>query len=230
VSPVGTRRRVGGAVVALALVPAGAVAALAYGRPGVGASTSPRLVYSARADVDGDGRPDRVTLHTGAAGGRLEVALAYGRVIVVNARSDAPFLPGLVAVGNVDGRPGEELFVDVEHITTDEMIAVYTYAAGGLRLAGTLPAYGEEYGLRFGITCSVRAGRHVITEHEFELQRSRRWTRRDTVYVWRGAALGRSIRGPAAPIAGAPPASLTGVACGHAPVSARPRAHAAPAA
>jgi hypothetical protein len=229
VSRVGIRRHVGGAVVALALVPAGAVAALGYGRLVARASTSPRLVYSALADVDGDGRPDRVTLRT-AAGGRLEVALRSGRVIVVNTHSDAPFLPGLVAVGNVDGRPGEELFVDVEHITTDELIAVYTYAAGGLRLAGTLSAYGEEYGLRSGITCSVRAGSHVITEHEFELQRSRRWTRRDTVYIWHGAVLRRSIRGQSVPIAGAPPASLTGVACGNAPVSARPRAHAAPVA
>jgi hypothetical protein len=201
---------------------AAAITALAYGPPGVGAAASPRLVYRARADVDGDGRPDQVTLlRTGPAGGLLEVTLASGRLLAVSTPSDAPFLPGLVAVGNVDGRPGEELFVDVGHTTTAEAIAVYAYAAGNLRLAGTLAAYGEEYGLSFGITCSARGGRHFVIQHEFQLQLSKphRWTRRDVVYVWRGAALRLSARGQARAIAAGPPASLTGVQCGHMPVS-----------
>jgi hypothetical protein len=216
---------------ALASVLAGAVAAGAEHPSAVGAAASPRLVYRARADVDGDGRAEAVTLRPGSSGGRLEVALASGRALVVRTPSDAPFLPGLVAVGNVDGRRGEELFVDVGHTTTAESIAVYAYAAAHLRLAGTFAAYGEEYGLSFGITCGARAGRRFVTQHEFELQPSQphRWTRQDTVYVWRGAALRRSARGRPQPIAGNPPASLTGVQCGHAPVSSRPLAHAAPA-
>ena len=182
-----------------------------------------RLVYHAYADVDGDGRPDLITLRTARTGppyGRLEVALSSGRVLDVRTPSDASYLPDLVATGNVDGRPGEALFVDVEHITTDEVIDIYTYAGGRLRLGGTFAAYGEEYGIVFGITCSAHGGKHFVTQHEFELQSPspHHWTLRDTVYVWRGTALRLAARGQLKPIPGNPPAALVGVQCGHAPV------------
>jgi hypothetical protein len=143
-------------MLALVLLLALTAAANAYLAVGIGGS--PRLVYHARADVDGEDRSDRITLRTvqaGASGGRLEVALASGRVLEVRTPSDAPYLPGLVAVANVDGRPGEELFVDVEHITTDEVIAVYTYAGGSLRLGGTLPPTARNTG-----SCSVSRAAH----------------------------------------------------------------------
>ena len=105
---------------------------------------------------------------------------------------------------STDGRV--KRFVDVEHITTDEVIDIYTYAGGRLRLGGTFAAYGEEYGIVFGITCSAHGIEHFVTQHKFELQPSspRHWTRQDTVYVWRGAALRLYARGPVKPIAGIP--------------------------
>jgi len=196
-------------------------------------ASSPTLLHRALADVDGDGRPDIVTLsrsNSGTAvqpnGGRLQVELASGPVISVSTATDAPYLPGLVRVGNVDGRPGEELFVDVGHITTEEDIAVYTYANGRLLDAGTFAAYGEEYGIRSGITCSVRAGAHLLTQRAFELRSSgtRRWWERNTVYRWAGTRLALRSRGSAHRIAGGPPAALVGVHCGHVPAPAPPPA------
>jgi hypothetical protein len=67
--------------------------------------------------------------------------------------------------GNVDGRPGEELFVDVAHVTTPERISIYTFWHGGLVNAGTLPAYGDDYGVLYGVTCSVQGTRRFITDH-----------------------------------------------------------------
>jgi hypothetical protein len=213
------------------VIPIGASAARAAPQRGAGAvsASSPKLFYRALADVDGDGRQDVVTLTAlepgttvQPSGGLLRVELASGPVISVTTGTDAPYLPGLVRVGNINGRPGEELFVDVGHLTTEEDIAVYTYAEGRLLDAGTFAAYGEEYGIRSGITCSSRAGAHLLTEHAFELRgrAGRRWWERNTVYGWAGTSLRLRSRGSAQRISGGPPAALVGVQCGHVPAPA----------
>src|SRR5581483_4714069 len=74
------------------------------------------LVYSAHADVDGDGRSDVVSLRRAPASvGHIDVQLASGRALQIELRSDAPFVPGLATAGNVNGLPGDELFVDIQH-------------------------------------------------------------------------------------------------------------------
>ncbi len=190
---------------------AGVAVAASQGGPAV----SPRLVYRARADIDGDGRLDAIVLTPASSGGRLEATLSSGRTLVVHTASDAFFLPGLLAVGNVNGRPGAELFVDEQHITTEENIAIYTYAGGTLRRAGALPAYGSDFGIRFGLTCASRAKRHYIYDDLYELRGSahRRWVRRETVYVWRGSTLKRLGSSPARSISGPPSPAKIGVRC-----------------
>jgi hypothetical protein len=135
------------------------------------AAANPRanlsLVYRAYADVNGDGRPGLVTrCHASPSKGQLTVMLARGDSLSVTTPSDAVWLPGLAAAGNVDGRPGEELFVDVTHVATAESISI-------------------------------------------------RWMRQDTVYVWQGAKLKRSLRHAATLIKGQPSPTLVGVQCGH---------------
>ena len=182
------------------------------------ASTSqPRLFYRAHVDVTGSGHRSLVTVTHASSGGRLTVSLGSGHRLSVALPSDAPFLPGLVSAGNVDGRPGAELFVDVLHITTDEEIRILTVWNGHLRSGGQLPAYGEDNGIRFGMTCAATAKRHLVTDHAFTLHfaaHPRYWSRRDTVYAWTGPHLVRIRRGPAVRLSGAPPAGQLGVRCG----------------
>ena len=162
-----------------------------------------RLRYRAHADANGDGRPDLVTLRKTHRGhGLIAVTLASGRRVSVKTSTSAGALPALVAVGNVDGRPGDELFVDVEHISTNEFIGVYTYWQGRLRLAGTLPGYSAHPGLWAGMTCGTRGATHFITVHQFVLgpvSQPRYWTRQDTEYVWHGAQAVRESSSTATP-------------------------------
>jgi hypothetical protein len=215
----------GGTVEAVAFSPKdGALACLVQqgvALPASNARANLRVVYRAHADVDGNGKPDLVTLRrTSSSGGRLQVVLSSGRLLSVNTPTDAVWLPGLVATGNVDGRPGDELLVDVTHVTTAETIYIYTYWHGRLRLAGRSSAYGYDYGTLSGLTCSVQGSKHFITEHDFSLQPpsvSGHWTRQDTRYVWQGPSLKLSATHPAYSIQGNPSPALVGVQCGHAP-------------
>jgi hypothetical protein len=198
----------------------------AFALPASNPGANLHVVHRAYADINGDGRRDLVTLRrTSASKGQLTVALAGGGRVSVTTPSDAVWLPGLVATGNVDGRPGEELFVDVVHVTTAESIAIYSDWHGALVRAGTLPAYGEDYGVLFGITCSAQGRRHFVTGHSFYIKPpTHRWMRQDTVYVWNGPALKLLTRQRATRIPGEPSAALVGVQCGHLPTAAPARA------
>jgi hypothetical protein len=152
--------------------------------------------------------------------GLIEVTLASGRRVSIKTSTFAAALPALVAVGNDDGRPGDELFVDVEHISTSEFIGVYTYCNGQLRLAKTLPGYSAHPGLWAGMTCTAQGSKHFITVHQFVLgpvPQPRYWTRQDTDYVWQGPALKLFASHPARQIPALPPPALAGLHCGHPP-------------
>jgi hypothetical protein len=180
-----------------------------------------RLRHRAHADVNGDGRADLITLQKTHKGhGLIEVTLASGRRISVKTSTVAAALPALVAVGNVDGRRGDELFVDVEHISTNEFIGVYTYWKGRLRFARTLPGYSAHPGLWAGMTCSARGSKHFVTVHQFVLgpaSQPRYWMRQDTGFVWQGPALKLYASHAVKRLAGLPPPSLVGLHCGHEP-------------
>jgi hypothetical protein len=210
-----------GAAIAAISLPAGVAAAQFAASSLLPRGPSLKLFYRAHTDVDGDGRADSVTLTRGSIStpGRVDVRLASGRRVSVRIATDAVYLPGLVKVGNVNGRPGAELFIDRDHVTTAEAIGIYTYWRGQLRRAGTLSAYGSDYGIRFGITCGARGSTHLVFEHQFWLRTFSppRWRQRDTVYLWSGPALRLVRRGAARSITGAPPARLLGVGCGHVP-------------
>ena len=186
--------------------------------------TSPavqRLAYRATVDVDGDGRPDLITLRkTSGIRGVIDVTLASGRHVSATTRSAAAGRPGLVRVGNVNGHAGSELFVELDHISTADAVGIYTYADRQLRLAGTLPT-SRHPGLFAGITWGGAGGRHVITQHAFALQPQtgapRYWTRTDTRYVWRGSRLVLDRTGRTLRISGSPSPARVGVQCGHAP-------------
>ncbi|MGZ6670446.1 MAG: hypothetical protein ACXVH3_38000, partial [Solirubrobacteraceae bacterium] len=97
-------------------------------------------------------------------------------------------------------------------------IGIYTDWRGSLVRAATLPAYGNEYGVLYGITCSVQGSRHLVTDHDFHIKfGTHSWMRQDTVYAWHGPALKLFARGPARRLRGAPSPALVGMQCGHLP-------------
>ncbi len=183
--------------------------------------TAQRLVYRARADVDGDGRRDVITLRkTSRTTGAIDVTLASGRHVSAATRSLAAGRPALVRTGNVNGRPGSELFVELDHTSTSDAIGIYTLANGRLRLAGTLPTSGHP-GLFSGITCGSFHRRPIITLHSFVLRPQtgtpRYWTRTDSRYVWRSSMLVLDHTAVTVRLSGTPPPGLVGVRCGQPP-------------
>jgi len=191
-----------------------------------------RLQYRAHADLDGSGHLDLITLRRiSPAHGQITATLASGQVSITT-DSSAVALPALVATGNVDGYPGDELFVDVEHISTNEFIGIYTYRDGALHHAATLAGYSAHPGLWAGMTCAAPGRAHTVVVHQFVEQGTGArayWTRQDTVYTWSGPSLRQTSTGARRRIAGLPPAGLVGLHCGQAPLTATPAATAAAA-
>jgi hypothetical protein len=179
------------------------------------------LVYSAHADLDGDGRADLVTLRRQPATvGHIDVRLASGRALGVKLHSDAPFVPGLASAGDVNGIRGDELFVDVQHFPTHEVIGVFTYAGGHLRLAGQLLAFSSDFPIRNGIVCKTVGNAHRVTQFQFQLHISGtrwHWARKTTLYTWRGSVLRPTSTRPFSFISGHPPKGQVGLHCGAPP-------------
>ncbi len=180
-----------------------------------------QFVYSAHADVDGDGQLDHIVLtRHPAMTGHLVVTLATGRRLALKMQSDAPFVPGLATTGNVNARRGDELFVDLHHLTTAEVIGVFTFAKGRLGLAGKVFAYGNDLPIHWGVNCATHGTKQVVVDHQFQLHivgTRWRWTRKDVFFVWRGSALRKTgVHGPMH-ITGHPPKEQVGVHCGQAP-------------
>ncbi|MGH3260628.1 MAG: hypothetical protein ACRDNS_01395 [Trebonia sp.] len=170
----------------------------------------------ARADVDGDGHPDLILLYgqlstRRAKGGfvadrfTLKVLRARGGQLTARiARPDVP--PTITAIADVNNRPGDEIFVHQDHLSSGETIGVYTFNghrlrnAGGppffmaTRESGSFPAHGFTYGgdsgLHYGFACLRDPAR--IVQHAFELWsggENGSWKRTDTTYEWVGAQL-----------------------------------------
>jgi len=179
------------------------------------------LVYSAHADVDGDGRGDLVTMRRQPVTvGHIDVQLATGRALGLTLRSDAPFVPGLAKVGNVNAIPGDELFVDIQHFPSNDVIGVFTYAGGHLRLAQKLLAFSSDFPIHNGIVCATIGGKHRVTQYQFQLHvigTHWHWARKSTVYTWNGSALRLTSTHAFRFIKGHPPKGQVGVHCGASP-------------
>ncbi len=168
---------------------------------------------AATADIDGDGRPDTVVILSNGPGApqTLQVTLATGRVLTAPAGDGLP--PAMIVrIRRVAGRRGAEIFVDTAHISTMDTITIFDYRQRRLEVAGELFAYGGDYDIRFGFDCMRRGAQHLIVQHAFTLNGTR-WSRKDTIYVWRNGLLKR--RGPSTTrsISGAPARGQTSVGC-----------------
>jgi hypothetical protein len=185
--------------------------------------TGPAGCLSVRlADVDGDGKPDLVLLYTHpgvqsfdydftlkvyrASGGTLTAQLPAGDI-------PATFL----LLRNVNRRPGVEIFIHTDHISTNETMAIYTFNGTMLQDAGKFAYGGYDIGeVQFGVTCHAPT---TIVQHEFSVTSptapaSRRtWTHWATTYTWVGAALKQGATKTTTFKGANPPASEVGVHC-----------------
>jgi hypothetical protein len=152
------------------------------------------------ADVDGDGRPDLVLLYarlitgTGASlkayPETLKVVLAGGGVAQARFAPAIPG-PGIVAVGNVNASPGDELFIYGSWISSGAQVEVFSFNAGKLVRAAANLQMGGDSADRFGFNC-VRTPRPEIIQRDYSLLGPTiygRWRLTAYTFVWDGAAL-----------------------------------------
>jgi hypothetical protein len=152
------------------------------------------------ADIDGDGRLDLVLLYarpiTGAGASlkaypeTLKVVRAVGGTIQARLRPTTP-APGIVAVGNVNGRPGDELFVDTNWTSSGPQVLVYSFLAGTLVDSGATLNFGGDSADRFGFSCVQKPAPEII-QRDYSLIGPTiygRWRLTTYTYVWDGATL-----------------------------------------
>lgn len=114
------------------------------------------------ADVDGDGRGDLVLLYgrpiTGAGASlraypeTLKVVRTGGATVATRLKP-AIAVPGIIAVGNVNETPGDELFIYGSWISSGAQVDVYSLYAGELVSAGAKLNFGGDSADKFGFDC-----------------------------------------------------------------------------
>lgn len=179
----------------------------------------------ARADVDGDGRPDLILFYghlstRRVAGGfnpigfTLKIVRASGGVLT---RPVALGLhvenPTIVRIRDVNDRPGVEILIQEASISSGSTFGVYTFNGHELQRAGGLEDGGDS-ATRYGFTCQ-RGHPATIVQHQFLLEgpsMTGRWQSSDTTYVWVGSRLRRAAM-RTTDRTGIPPANLTSPSC-----------------
>lgn len=177
-----------------------------------------------RTDIDGDGRQDLVLVYAlldrrgyprtdrshRVDGFRIDAVRSSGARLRTPIQQ--PDLNSTILVArDVNARRGAELFVHETHVTTEEMVSVYSFDGKALRRAGRFAFGGSDAGIRFGVQC--RSGSQpTIVQRNFAERIPFRgaWDRTDITYRWHGARLdGGSSR----TVEQAPTRSQVGVHC-----------------
>jgi hypothetical protein len=124
-------------------------------------------------DVDGDGRPDLVLLYA-----RPNVEHFRFRFTLKAYRASRGALVAHIPVGDipatierlrdVNNRRGVEVFLHEVHISTAELMGIYTFDGKKLRRAGAFSYGGYDAGLKFGFTCH-RGTPATIVQDQFSL-------------------------------------------------------------
>lgn len=141
----------------------------------------------------------------------LQADLATGTMLTTSVGDGLP--PArILKIAKIDGTGRADVFVDAAHISTDDTVAIYVDRGNRLIVAGRLPAFGGDSGIRFGFNCTRVGVRHAIVSHSFQL-RPESWFRSDTLYLWRAGRLQRHGSTRTVALTGPPPRSQTGVGC-----------------
>jgi hypothetical protein len=152
------------------------------------------------ANVDGGGRPDLVLLYTHPITGAgaslkaypetLELVRADGRTVRARLKPTTP-APSIVAVGNVNGTAGAELFVATNWISSGPEVLVYSFRSGKLVNAGVKLNMGGDSADRFGFSCVQKPQREII-QRDYSLIGPTiygRWRLSTYYYAWDRATL-----------------------------------------
>ena len=169
------------------------------------ASTAPSAVPTAiavedRADVDGDGKPDKVTLLTAwsestprATDSTVRVDLATGKTLSIVLHNT--FDPAIALIADADGDKRDEIFVRVALGASTEFWVIVAFAVDRLVTVRTnlsaedlMLAVGGSVTHGDGFECRVSAsGDHELMVRSFEQSNLT-----DTVYRWQGKTLIRT--------------------------------------
>lgn len=136
------------------------------------------------ADVNGDGSADQVAVQQESGEAKLRVVIAAGADLTLPL--DAPALgpyPRLLGSADVDGQPGDDLFVDLAHISTYDTIAVFSLRDDALTRIFRGWAFGSDVDSRFGLSC-IPSQRRIVTR-TFALTGRSRWSRTTVVNTFR---------------------------------------------
>lgn len=152
------------------------------------------------ANVDDQGRPDLVLLYghpiTGAGATlkafpeTLKVVGASGRIAQTTLAPSIPG-PGIVAVGNVNASPGDELFIYGSWISSGAQIQVFSFKVGQLVRAKANLQIGGDSADRFSFNC-VRTPRPEVIQDNYSLIGPTiygRWRLTSDTYAWDSASL-----------------------------------------
>jgi hypothetical protein len=157
-------------------------------------------------DMEGHGRPVKVLLYMRQTRPSFPFGIFTLKVVLSRRRSVSRKFVGTVAASivsadNVDGRPGVELFVHEQHISTDETVGVYSYVSGALRRVLTVYAGGGDQESKFSYACTVVNGAPAIVQSEYQKAEDGSWTRTDTVNYWSSGLINPGQPEPAVPVA-----------------------------
>ena len=158
-----------------------------------------------RADIDGDGRPDLILLYAQLstrrfAGGliptsyTLELLRASGGKLTTRIPHPVES-PTIDHIRDINDRAGAEIFIHETHISSGELVGVYTFNGHALRRVGGF-WWGGDSAQRYGFT--RRPGHpSSIVQRQFVLEgpsMTGRWQRTDTTYIWIGPELRNAAR------------------------------------
>ena len=171
-----------------------------------------------RADLTGDGRTDLVIVYShlnhesaayagappqwkhyfGASDATLEVVLPGGkkiraRLTTTYRRRNYPIhVAAIIALKHVSNDPGDEVFLEIGHISSGSTAAAYGLRNGHLISAGVLLAYGGDSGLQAGFNCQTTTKPSELIQRLFVFGARgtrARWQETQITYAWHGLKL-----------------------------------------
>jgi hypothetical protein len=171
-----------------------------------------------RADIAGGGRSDLVLVYShldhssaaypggpsvwktyfGASDATLAVVLADGHRVSTpistgaNGRNHRVRVAALIAVKHVDDDPGDEIFLEVSHISSGSNAVAYGLKDGRLVPAGVLLSYGGDSGSQGGFDCQAAAEPPELVQRVFLFGSPgvrARWKETELTYAWHGPKL-----------------------------------------
>ncbi len=141
---------------------------------------------SFKADVNGDRVKDDGSVTLDASGiGTLNVALAGDGTVTRTFPGDpSGNEPAVVRTRNYDGRPGVEVLVHTQHISTNETYLFFSYRSSKLTRSRAFSAYGHDDEYRFGFRCKTTDSGRFVYQYFLQKIAGGKWKLTTTKFKW----------------------------------------------